>query len=49
MGWERYTMVNGLRFGIDRFGASAPIGDLYDKFGLTAEKIAPQILAKLDA
>lgn len=49
MGWERYTMVNGLRFGIDRFGASAPIDDLYDKFGLTADKITPQILFRLDA
>lgn len=46
-GWERYTMVDGLRFGIDRYGASAPIGDLYDYFGLTADKIAAQILTKL--
>lgn len=48
MGWERYTMVRGLRFGIDRFGASAPAPDLYRHFGLTAESIAPQILAALD-
>ncbi|MFW2829352.1 transketolase [Sphingomonas sp. ID0503] len=47
MGWERYTMVKGLRFGIDGFGASAPAEALYDHFGLTAEKIAPQILAAL--
>lgn len=46
-GWERYTMVDGLRFGIDRYGASAPIKDLYDYFGLTADKITPQILEKL--
>jgi transketolase len=46
-GWERYTMVDGLRFGIDRYGASAPIRDLYDYFGLTADKITPQILEKL--
>jgi transketolase len=45
IGWERYTMVRGLRFGIDRFGASAPAGDLYRKFGLTAEQIAPKVLA----
>ena len=44
-GWERYTMANGLNFGIDRFGASAPAPDLFAKFGLTAEAIAPQILA----
>jgi transketolase len=47
MGWERYTGVDGLRFGIDRFGASAPAEALYDYFGLTAEKITPKVLAKL--
>ncbi|WP_253716889.1 transketolase [Sphingomonas sp. AP4-R1] len=45
MGWERYTNIRGLRFGIDRFGASAPAGDLYKKFGLTADQIAPKVLA----
>nr|WP_277620998.1 transketolase [Sphingomonas turrisvirgatae] len=48
-GWERYTMVDGMRFGIDRYGASAPINDVYDYFGLTADKISAQILAKLGA
>ena len=47
VGWERYTGRHGLRFGIDRFGASAPAPDLYEHFGLTAEAIAPQILAAL--
>ncbi len=47
IGWERYTMVQGLRFGIDRFGASAPADTLYDYFGLTADKIAPQVKAAL--
>ncbi|NOW44242.1 transketolase [Novosphingobium sp. SG751A] len=46
-GWERITGLDGLRFGIDTFGASAPAPALYDYFGLTAEKIAPQILAVL--
>jgi transketolase len=49
IGWERYTGRHGLRFGIDSFGASAPIDALYDHFGLTAEKITPQILARLGA
>ncbi|RVU06146.1 transketolase [Novosphingobium umbonatum] len=44
-GWERVTGLEGLRFGIDSFGASAPADQLYDYFGLTAEKIAPQVLA----
>jgi transketolase len=48
-GWERYTGRHGLRFGIDSFGASAPIDDLYDHFGLTVDKITPQILARLGA
>jgi len=48
-GWERYTGLDGLRFGIDRFGASAPAEVLYDHFGLTAAKIAPQIKAALGA
>ncbi|MFZ2983412.1 MAG: transketolase [Sphingobium sp.] len=47
-GWERYTGIGGLRFGIDSFGASAPIDALYDHFGLTAAKITPQIVAALD-
>jgi transketolase len=46
-GWERYTGLDGLRFGIDRFGASAPAEALFDYFGLTAAKIAPQILSAL--
>jgi transketolase len=48
-GWERYTGRDGLRFGIDSFGASAPIDDLYKHFGLTADAITPRILAKLGA
>ena len=46
-GWERYTGRGGLRFGIDSFGASAPIEALYDHFGLTEAKITPQIVAAL--
>lgn len=46
-GWERYTGTDGLNIGIDRFGASAPAGDLFDKFGFTADKIVPQIINKL--
>jgi len=45
-GWERYVR-DGLRFGIDGFGASAPIADLYAHFGLTADAIVPAIIAEL--
>ena len=47
-GWERYVGIAGLRFGIDGYGASAPAEALYDHFGLTAAKIAPQVAAALD-
>ncbi|MFN6935793.1 MAG: transketolase [Tsuneonella sp.] len=47
LGWERYTMTNGLQIGLDRFGASAPAEDLFAKFGFTAEAIVPKIKAKL--
>ncbi|HVJ00671.1 MAG TPA: transketolase [Sphingomonas sp.] len=46
-GWERYTGTAGLRFGIDKFGASGPAPKLYAHFGLTAAAIAPQVLAAL--
>jgi transketolase len=48
IGWERYTGIGGLRFGIDSFGASGPADKLYHHFGLTAEIIAPQVRAALD-
>ncbi len=49
MGWERYTGLDGLNIGINGFGASAPIEALYPHFGLSVEKIVPQIVAKLDS
>src|SRR5205823_215145 len=42
-GWERYTGIHGLRFGIDRFGVSAPAKDAYDYFGLTPDRVAARI------
>ena len=39
-GWERYVGDHGTVIGIDRFGASAPAGDLYEPYGLTAANIA---------
>jgi transketolase len=47
IGWERYTGLHGLRFGLDGFGASAPAPDLYAHFGLTAQAITGKVLAKL--
>jgi len=48
LGWERFTGPDGLSFGIDSFGASAPAADLYKHFGLTPDAIAPKILAALN-
>ncbi|ATE63453.1 transketolase [Rhizorhabdus dicambivorans] len=48
MGWERYVGRKGLRFGVDSFGASAPVKALYDHFGLTADKLAPKIIGALN-
>jgi transketolase len=42
-GWERYTGLDGLRIGIDRFGVSSPAKDAYDYFGLTPDKVAARI------
>ncbi|MFT8554443.1 MAG: transketolase [Zymomonas mobilis] len=47
IGWERYTGINGLRYGIDVFGASAPANDLYAHFGLTAVGITNKVLAAI--
>ncbi|HVQ09654.1 MAG TPA: transketolase [Allosphingosinicella sp.] len=47
LGWERYTGRDGLNIGLDRFGASAPAGDLFSRFGFTAEAIVPKILERL--
>jgi transketolase len=38
-GWERYVGLQGASVGIDRFGASAPGGVLFDKFGITTEAV----------
>jgi transketolase len=46
-GWERYTGLDGLRIGLDHFGASAPAEELFEEFGFSVEKIVPKILAKL--
>jgi transketolase len=49
LGWEHYTGLGGLRIGLDRFGASAPAEDLFERFGFTADTIAPRIVAALNS
>ena len=38
--WKKYIGRNGISFGIDSFGKSAPYKDIYNHFGLTAKNIA---------
>jgi transketolase len=37
--WKKYVGTEGLTFGIDTFGKSAPYKEIYKYFGLTAENI----------
>jgi len=39
-GWERWLGPDGVFVGMEGFGASAPAGDLYETFGITAEAVA---------
>jgi len=48
LGWERYIGRSGLAIGLDRFGASAPAGDLFRHFGFTVEAIVSKILERLE-
>jgi len=47
-GWHKYVGMNGKVIGLDHFGASAPINDLFTNFGITAESVvkAVQLLLK---
>lgn len=47
LGWERYIGSDGISYGIDSFGASAPASDLFAHFGLTADQIAADIRTKI--
>jgi transketolase len=40
LGWERYVGQRGIIIGLDDFGASAPGNVLYEKFGITADRVA---------
>ncbi len=45
--WKKYTGNNGLNFGIDNFGKSAPYKEIYDHFELNLENITKKIKEKL--
>ncbi|MEN6368247.1 MAG: transketolase [Thermotogota bacterium] len=39
LGWERYVGDHGVPLGVDRFGASAPAGEVFEKLGLTVDAV----------
>ena len=45
--WKKYTGINGLNFGINDFGKSAPYKKVYDHFELKPEIIIKKIREKL--
>ncbi len=45
--WKKYTGAKGLNFGINDFGKSAPYKEIYNHFGLNADKIIKRIKEKL--
>ena len=46
-GWDKYVGRNGIKVGIDEFGASAPAKDLYNHFGVTKNNLIKLIKEKL--
>ena len=46
-GWERYVGDGGVSVGINRFGASAPGGRIFQELGITPENVAARAKALL--
>ncbi len=42
-GWRKYVGLEGEVIGLDRFGESAPAGELFKYFGITAEAVAAAV------
>ena len=41
--WKKYIGENGIAFGIDNFGKSAPYKEIYEHFGLTSKNIVKKV------
>ncbi len=41
-GWQEWIGSEGTAIGINHFGASAPYQDIYDKFGLTSDRVVEE-------
>jgi len=46
--WKKFVGENGMCFGIDNFGKSAPYKDVYKYFGLTTERIVNKIIKMIN-
>mgnify|MGYP003674619719 CR=1 FL=1 len=46
-GWDAWIGREGGFVGMDGFGASAPIADLYNHFGITAEQVAEEMRSRV--
>jgi len=42
-GWWKYVGTNGKIVGLDRFGESAPAGDLFKEFGFTVDNVVKHV------
>jgi len=47
-GWDALIGPEGVFVGMTGYGASAPYTDLYDHFGITAERVVDAVRARLD-
>lgn len=45
LGWDRWIGDGGVFVGMEGFGASAPAEELYEHFGITAERVADMALS----
>jgi transketolase len=47
IGWDRYVLPGGAALGMRRFGASAPLKDLLEKFGFTVDNVVAAARAQV--
>jgi transketolase len=48
LGWERWVGDEGAMVGLDHFGASAPAGTIFEKFGFSIDRVAAVARGVLD-
>jgi hypothetical protein len=48
LGWERWVGDRGAIVGLDHFGASAPAGTIFERFGFTVDRVVAVARGVLD-